>query len=202
MKKITEPSINWAKVNGLVPVIIQDNQSGQVLMLGYMNAEALSITCETGRVTFYSRSKSRLWTKGETSGHVLYVAQLFMDCDEDTLLILADIEGPCCHLNRASCFGNTCSFSALNTLETVIRSRYEERPENRYTTQLFEQGIKRIAQKVGEEGVEVALAASVGDKEELMNEAADLLYHLVVLLVAKDISLSDVNHILKQRQST
>jgi phosphoribosyl-ATP pyrophosphohydrolase/phosphoribosyl-AMP cyclohydrolase len=195
-------NVNWNKVNGLLPVIIQDNKTGRVLMLGYMNPEALEITQETRRVTFYSRTKKRLWMKGETSGQVLQVIDMMMDCDEDSLLILANIEGPCCHLNQPSCFGSGFgAFSVLTSLEELIRSRHQERPENHYTTKLFEAGVKRIAQKVGEEGVEVALAATCGNKEELMNEAADLLYHLLVLLVAKQSSLNEVNLLLKQRNT-
>lgn len=201
MTEFNPPRIDWEKINGLLPVIVQDNQTGQVLMLGYMNEDAVRATCKTGQVTFYSRTKKRLWMKGETSGYVLRVMQIFPDCDEDTLLILAEIKGPCCHLNQPSCFGSyTAPFSALSYLEELILSRYQERPDNHYTTQLFDQGLTRIAQKVGEEGVEVALAASCGDKRETINEAADLLYHLLVLLVAKQISLHEVNHLLQQRQ--
>lgn len=139
--------------------------------------------------------------KGETSGHILRVIQILTDCDEDTLLILVEIKGPCCHLNQPSCFDtHPAPFSALFHLEKVILSRYQERPSQHYTTELFEKGLKHIAQKVGEEGVEVALAASCGDKNETINEAADLLYHLLVLLVAKQISLNEVNLILKHRQ--
>ena len=202
MREFKLQNIDWEKIKDLLPVIIQDNQTGQVLMLGYMNQDALHITCETGQVTFYSRTKKRLWMKGETSGNILKVLQILTDCDEDTLLILAEIEGPCCHLNQPSCFGTySASFSTLPHLEGVIRSRYQERPKRHYTTELFEQGLKRIAQKVGEEGVEVALAASCGDKKETINETADLLYHLLVLLVAKQISLQEVIFILEQRQS-
>jgi phosphoribosyl-ATP pyrophosphohydrolase/phosphoribosyl-AMP cyclohydrolase len=201
MTTFNPSNIDWGKINGLLPAIIQDNQTGQVLMLGYMNQEALRATCETGQVTFYSRTKKRLWMKGETSGNVLRVIQILADCDEDTILILAEIKGPCCHLNQPSCFGTySAAFSALFHLEEVILPRYQERPGQHYTTQLFDQGLKRIAQKVGEEGVEVALAASCGDKSETLNEAADLLYHLLVLLVAKKISLNEVNLLLKQRQ--
>lgn len=197
----TASNINWEKIQGLLPVIIQDNQTGQVLMLGYMDRDALRITCETERVTFYSRSKKRLWMKGETSGHVLNVVHMFHDCDDDALLILAEINGPCCHLNEDSCFGNdVATFSTLFQLEKIIFSRNQDRPEEHYTTQLFEQGLKRIAQKVGEEGVEVALAASCGDKQETINETADLLYHLLVLLVAKEISLHEINLLLQKRQ--
>ena len=201
MRKFKLPKIDWDKVDGLVPAIIQDNQTGKILMLGYMNLEALSATCESGQVTFYSRTKKRLWMKGETSNNILQVMQILPDCDEDSLLILAEIKGPCCHLNQASCFDNfSANFSTLFQLEKLLLSRYHERPANHYTSQLFNQGLKRIAQKVGEEGVEVALAASCGDKNETMNEAADLLYHLMVLLVAKQISFNEVNGILNQRQ--
>lgn len=203
MTVFNSSKINWEKINGLLPAIIQDNQTGQVLMLGYMNQEALRATCETGQVTFYSRTKKRLWMKGETSGNVLRVIEILVDCDDDTLLILAEINGPCCHLNQLSCFGTySASFAALFHLEAVILSRYQQRPSQHYTTQLFDQGLKRIAQKVGEEGVEVALAASCGDQDETTNEAADLLYHLLVLLVAKQISLNEVNLILKERQTS
>lgn len=201
MTTFNPSNIDWEKINGLLPAIIQDNQTGQVLMLGYMNQEALRATCETGQVTFYSRTKKRLWMKGETSGHILRVMQILTDCDDDALLILAEIKGPCCHLNQPTCFGSyTATFSTLFHLEEVILSRYQDRPSQHYTTVLFDEGLKRIAQKVGEEGVEVALAASCGDKSETLNEAADLLYHLLVLLVAKQLSLNEVNLLLKQRQ--
>lgn len=201
MTAFNPSNIDWEKINGLLPAIIQDNQTGQVLMLGYMNQDALRATCEMGQVTFYSRTKKRLWMKGETSGHLLRVVQILTDCDGDALLLLVEIKGPCCHLNQPSCFGSySALFSVLSHLEEVILSRYQERQSQHYTTQLFEQGMKRIAQKVGEEGVEVALAASCGDKNETINEAADLLYHLLVLLVAKQISLNEVNLLLKQRQ--
>lgn len=194
------PEINWEKIKGLLPVIIQDYQTSQVLMLGYMTLEALECTCQTGFVTFYSRSKKRLWKKGETSGNILQVVQMQTDCDQDSLLILVNPMGNCCHLNQPSCFGeNKALFSTLTKLEKVINSRYQERPPNHYTTQLFEQGMMRIAQKVGEEGVEVALSACCGDKKEVMNETADLVYHLMVLLVAKEIKLSEVLCLLNQR---
>lgn len=198
----TPPSIDWEKIDGLVPAVIQDNQTGHVLMVGYMNRDALNKTCETGQVTFYSRTKKRLWMKGETSGHVLHVVQILTDCDEDALLILAEIKGPCCHLNQPSCFGaHRATFSNLTDLEEVIIARYQQRPENHYTTQLFEQGVRRIAQKVGEEGVEVALAASCGDKQEILDESADLLYHLLVLWVAKQIPFNEVLLTLQQRKT-
>lgn len=201
MNAFDSSTIDWNKVNGLVPAVIQNNQTGQVLMVGYLNQEALDITCETGKVTFYSRTKKRLWMKGETSGNILYVVQMLMDCDNDALLILVDIKGSCCHLNQPSCFGDSvASFATLFNLEKLIISRYQERPPQHYTTQLFEAGLKRIAQKVGEEGVEVALAASCGDENETINETADLLFHLLVLLVAKGISLNEINRQLQQRQ--
>lgn len=203
MKIFNASNLDWEKVNGLLPVIIQDNQSGQVLMLGYMNQESLRITCQTAEVTFYSRTKKRLWKKGETSGQILQVIQILSDCDNDSLLILTKIKGPCCHMGESSCFGKNSSavFSVLFFLERLILSRYQERPAQHYTTQLFEQGIKRIAQKLGEEGVELALAASAGDQNETLSEAADLLYHLLVLLVAKQIPLAEVYRCLQQRQA-
>lgn len=193
-------NINWEKVNGLVPAIIQDHRTHQVLMMGYMNREALARTCETGQVTFYSRTKERLWMKGETSGYVLNVVRILEDCDHDTLLIFVNIEGPCCHLNRPSCFGaDSAPSDVLARLEQMIRSRYRDRPEGSYTTRLFEEGMKHMAQKVGEEGVEVALAAVAGDREEVISEVADLLYHTLVLMTAKAVSLEDVCAVLSDR---
>jgi phosphoribosyl-ATP pyrophosphohydrolase/phosphoribosyl-AMP cyclohydrolase len=200
MKKFKVPNIDWEKCAGLVPAIIQESSSGQILMLGYMNQEALACTCDSGKVTFYSRSKQRLWMKGETSGQILQVVQILADCDEDTLLILAQIEGACCHLGEKSCFGESKAlFSVLTQLEELIISRSKQRPPNHYTTQLFEQGIKRIAQKVGEEGVELALAAMGSDREEILNEGADLLYHFLVLLTAKEVFFWEVLLVLQGR---
>lgn len=189
--------LNWDKGNGLLPVIVQDERTHQVLMLGYMNLEAFSRTLETQQVTFYSRTKQRLWMKGETSGHVLKVVRIIPDCDKDTLLILARIQGPCCHLNQRSCFG--VDVDILSQLEETIVERKQERPDGNYTTQLFEAGIQRIAQKVGEEGVEVALAGVCGERAEIVNESADLLFHLLILLAEKQISFAEVLDELRSR---
>ena len=202
MNTFTPPTIDWQKVANLVPVIIQDNQTHQVLMLGYMNPEALTQTCKTGQVTFYSRSKKRLWIKGETSGNKLKVVQILADCDQDTVFILADITGPCCHLNQSSCFGKDhTTFSVLGQLEKIIHTRHQERPEHHYTTTLLNQGIQRIAQKVGEEGVELALAAVAGSRQETLYEAADLIYHLLVLLTFKEIKFNEVLTELQSRKT-
>ena len=192
--------INWQKINGLLPAIIQDHQTRQVLMMGYMNQPALAQTLETGLVTFYSRSKQRLWMKGETSNQVLKVVEILPDCDQDTLLIYVNLQGDCCHLNQRSCFSSVNENAHwLQQLEQIIQSRDELRPEGKYTTQLFERGVKRIAQKVGEEGVEVALAAMSQCKQEVMNESADLIYHLFVLLRSQKIAFSEVLKVMQQR---
>lgn len=187
-------NLNWNKSNGLIPVIVQDKVTLQVLMLGYMNQEALQLTCTNGKVTFFSRTKNRLWTKGETSGNYLIVVSITPDCDRDTLLILATPTGNTCHLARTSCFEES-SLSQLNTLtklENIIEKRYQEQPEGSYVSQLFNAGTQRIAQKVGEEGVETALAGACGDNQSLINEAADLLFHLLVLLTQRRIKFSAI----------
>lgn len=195
-------ALNWEKVGGLIPAIIEDAVSGRVLMLGYMNQEALDKTLKTGQVTFFSRTKNRLWTKGETSGNFLNLVDLAADCDNDTLLILVNAEGPTCHLGRTSCFGELQSqWEFLRDLEKLLASRKGADPATSYTASLYARGTKRIAQKVGEEGVETALAATVHDKEELKNEAADLVYHLLVLLQAENLELSDVIGILRDRHA-
>lgn len=188
----------WDKQNGLIPAIVQDADNRRVLMLGYMDRAALAQTCASGRVTYYSRSKQRLWTKGESSGHFLQLVGVETDCDADTLLIQARPAGPTCHLDRASCFEHAPA-DFLGELDAFIQQRERERPAGSYTTRLFESGIQRIAQKVGEEGVETALAATVRNTEELKNEAADLLYHLIVLLRASGLSLQDASAVLEQR---
>lgn len=195
-------TLDWSKCDGLLPAIIQDADSGRVLMLGFMNREALDKTRESGQVTFFSRSKQRLWTKGETSGHVLQLRHIGMDCDRDALLVLATPRGPTCHLGTATCWGDEIrpSIGFLAELEHVIQSRKGTDPESSYTAHLFSKGVKRCAQKVGEEGVEVALAATAGDRDELTNESADLLYHLLVTLAASDVSLDYVMQRLIQRQ--
>lgn len=202
--------IDWEKTHGLIPVIVQHASSGHVLMLGYMNQEALAKTLDIKQVTFWSRTKSRLWTKGETSGNVLHLKHIALDCDQDTLLVQADPVGPTCHLGNESCFsvslfGNenaaTPALVFFHQLERVLKSRRNADPSSSYTAALYAKGTKRISQKVGEEGVEVALAATSGDKEELINESADLLYHLMVLLEDQGFSLDDVATQLKNRHA-
>ncbi|GEA06701.1 histidine biosynthesis bifunctional protein HisIE [Alteromonas sp. KUL42] len=191
----------WDKMDNLLPAIVQDALSGKVLMQGYMDQDALAKTLETGKVTFFSRSKQRLWTKGETSGNTLDLVSVACDCDQDSLLVLANPNGPTCHTGVESCWfdGNTPAFTFLADLERVLAARKDADPKSSYTASLYNKGIKRIAQKVGEEGVETALAATVHDKEELKNEAADLLYHLTVLLQASDMSLNDALSVLRER---
>ena len=196
-------TLEWQKMDGLLPVIVQDAFDGRVLMQAYMNREALENTLENGRVTFWSRSRQQLWTKGETSGNTLKLVEAHADCDNDCLLIMAVPAGPTCHRNTDTCFdGDTNTLpqlAFLAGLERLIAQRERDRPEGSYTTRLFEAGIKRISQKVGEEGVETALAATSGDIEELVNESADLLYHLLVLLRASGLTLADVTAVLQAR---
>ena len=204
MSDTTDTSrLDWSKGEGLLPAIVQHWLSGEVLMLGYMNAEALAETQRSGHVTFYSRSKQRLWTKGEVSGHVLDLKSVRIDCDADTVLIQADPHGPTCHEGTSSCFGNSADvrppLGFLAELDALVAQRHADRPEGSYTTQLFDGGIRRIAQKVGEEGVETALAAVVQGDEELLGEAADLIFHLTVALRARDLSLADVAKVLAGR---
>ena len=191
-------NLDWAKGDGLLPVIVQDAANLRVLMLGYMNAEALATTRASGFVTFYSRGKQRLWKKGETSGHVLELVSVEADCDNDTLLVLANPQGPTCHLQRASCFPEAPG-DFLADLDALIAQRQRERPAGSYTTGLFEGGVRRIAQKVGEEGVETALAAVAQDDQALLGEAADLVFHLTVLLRSRGLSLHDAVQVLEQR---
>lgn len=195
-------SIDWQKCDGLIPAIIQDHRDAAVLMLGYMSPDALRTTLETGLVTFHSRTKDKLWTKGETSGHFLRLKSIALDCDQDTLLIQVDPIGPTCHTGSATCFGPKAeSVNFLNSLQTVVDQRYADRPSGSYTTRLFDDGIQRMAQKVGEEGVEVALAAMAPDDKALLGEAADLLFHLTVLLKGRGLKLADAVRVLEQRHS-
>ena len=193
-------TLAWDKQGGLLPAVVQDARTLQVLMLGYMDRAALAATLFDGRVTFFSRSKQRLWTKGESSGHVLELVGIETDCDRDTLLVRAIPHGPTCHLQRSSCFPEAPS-DFLGKLDALVASRERERPEGSYTTSLFEGGVRRCAQKVGEEGVETALAAVAQDDAALVSEAADLVFHLMVTLRARGLSLEDVRSELKRRHS-
>ena len=193
----------WDKGNGLLPAVVQHAVDGRVLMLGYMSRAALAQTLAGGKVTFYSRSRQRLWTKGETSGHVLNLVSIHADCDADSLLLLADPVGPTCHRGTDSCFGDTAApaLAFLGRLDALVAARERERPAGSYTTRLFEGGVRRIAQKVGEEGVETALAAVAQDDAALLGEAADLVYHLIVLLRARGLGLADVVRVLDDRHA-
>ena len=200
MNTLKSEQLDWEKVDSLMPVIIQNAISGDVLMLGYMNQEAVAATLTRGNVTFYSRTKQRLWTKGETSGNFLKVVNIYPDCDNDTLLILANPIGSTCHNGTESCFAPAQSqWGFLYELENLLAERKNASPDSSYTASLYASGTKRIAQKVGEEGVETALAATVNDREELKNEASDLIYHLLVLLQDQSLSLSDVIGCLQER---
>lgn len=190
-------TLSFEKQSGLLPAIVQDARTGAVLMLGYMNREALHTTFERGRVVFFSRSKQRLWMKGETSGHYLDLVEIRTDCDRDTLLITARPNGPACHLGTRTCFGDEPATSGealgfLSKLEAIIEQRIAQSPEGSYTARLYAQGPRRIAQKVGEEGLEVALAAVAESDVEVIAESADLLFHLLVLLKSRDVPLTRV----------
>ena len=196
--------IDFAKGNGLVPAIVQDAGSGAVLMLGYMNREALEQTLARKRAVFFSRSKQRLWEKGETTGHTLDVVDVALDCDADTLLITAHPRGPACHNGTLTCFGNEMRTAAggiafLATLEQVVEQRATQKPEASYTARLLEKGIAKVAQKVGEEGVETALAGVSDTNEKVVEESADLLFHLLVLLRARGLTLAQVVRQLESR---
>lgn len=200
VNRATTPRAGLGKTDGLMPAIVQHAVSGEVLMLGYMNPQALDKTIESGHVTFFSRTKQRLWTKGETSGHVLNVVSIAPDCDNDTLLVLANPVGPTCHKGTSSCFGDAShQWLFLYQLEQLLAERKTADPTSSYTAKLYASGTKRIAQKVGEEGVETALAATVNDRFELTNEASDLMYHLLVLLQDQDLNLTTVIDNLRKR---
>ena len=193
--------IDFEKGGGLVPAVVQDADTLQVLMLGYMNAESVAKTQETGLVTFYSRSRETLWTKGETSGNTLALVEMTVDCDQDTILVKARPTGPTCHTGTISCFGEDGADGVgfLSYLETLIEGRKTADPESSYTAQLLQGPLRRAAQKVGEEGVETALAAVAETEDKLVSEAADLFYHTLVLLAAKDVKLEAVIAELKGR---
>lgn len=192
-------NIDFSKGNGLVPVIIQNAQTLQVLMLGYMNEEALKQTQETGLVTFYSRSKERLWVKGESSGNTLRLVDLKQDCDNDSLLILADPTGPTCHTGSTSCFKEETAKGFIYDLERTISDRIDANDPKSYTNELYRRGINKVAQKVGEEAVELVIEAKDSNDDLFKNEAADLLYHYLVLLKAKNFKLTDIEEVLKMR---
>ncbi len=191
---------DWEKIDGLLPAIVQDDRTAQVLMFGMMSPESLDRTIESGRVTFYSRSKERLWTKGESSGNHLLLKELYLDCDRDTLLIKAEPKGAVCHKGWKSCFGNPGSSAGfIRELERTVQERKQNGGEESYTSRLFNKGRDKIAQKVGEEATETVIAAKNEDDTDLLNEAADLLYHYLVLLAEKGKSLEDVEAVLEQR---
>lgn len=201
MSEFDSSELDWDKGGGLLPAVVQHWRSGTVLMLGYMNADALAQTQRTGKVTFFSRSKQRLWTKGETSGHFLLLKSLRADCDNDSILIQAEPIGPTCHKGTQSCFGDGAepSLAFLGELDALVAQRERERPAGSYTSKLFDGGVRRIAQKVGEEGVETALAAVAQDEAALRGESADLVFHLLVLLRARGIDFASVVAELKAR---
>lgn len=200
-------SLDWNKGDGLLPAIVQDARTGKVLMLGFMNREALRLTLHEKRVTFFSRSKKRLWTKGESSKNYLNVISVTPDCDSDALLITAKPDGPTCHTGTVSCFGDAVTTEAadlafLATLQSIIAQRIAEKPEGSYTARIWADGPTRIAQKVGEEGVEVALAAVTQTDDRLISESADLLFHLMLLLKSRNLSLASVVKELARRHKT
>lgn len=194
-------NLDFEKVGGLIPAIIQDKETNKVLMLGYMNQEALTKTQEIGKVTFFSRTKQRLWTKGEESGNFLNVVSIQEDCDNDTLLIKVNPVGPVCHTGDDTCFKevNKEEVMFFKYLQHFIEKRYKEMPEGSYTTSLFQSGVNRMAQKVGEEAIESVIEACNGTDERLIYESADMLYHLIVLLTSKGLSIEDLSRELQKR---
>ena len=194
--------VDFDKLNGLVPAVVQDNLSGKVLMVGFMNQEALRKTNEAGKVTFFSRTKNRLWTKGEESGNFLNVVSILVDCDNDTLLIKANPVGPVCHTGADTCFSEInkgAEIAFLSYLQDIIDKRKKEMPEGSYTTSLFNKGTSKISQKVGEEAVETIIGAMANDNENFIYEAGDLIYHLLVLLSHKGFRIEDVVGELRKR---
>jgi phosphoribosyl-ATP pyrophosphohydrolase/phosphoribosyl-AMP cyclohydrolase len=194
-------TIDFQKNNGLVPVIIQDNATLQILMLGYVNEEAFAKTRQEKKVTFFSRSKNRLWTKGETSGNFLLVNEIRVDCDNDTVLIKATPQGPTCHTGNTSCFKEETSKGFLYQLQNTISERIDNDDENSYTNKLFKRGINKVTQKVGEEAVELVIEAKDNNDELFKNEAADLLYHFLILLKAKKITFEEIEEVLESRSN-
>ena len=192
-------NIDFKKGDGLVPVVVQDNNTLQVLMLGYMNEEAYNKTLESKLVTFYSRSKERIWTKGESSGNTLELVDVMIDCDQDTLLIKANPNGPTCHTGSMSCFKEETAKGFIYELEQTINDRIDSNDPDSYTNKLFRRGINKVAQKVGEEAVEVVIESKDNDDNLFKNEAADLLYHFLILLKAKGVKLQDIEDVLKER---
>lgn len=199
MVNFSVSTVDFAKTDGLVPVVVQDAETKSVLMLGYMNEAALERTLAEGRVTFFSRSKGRLWTKGETSGNFLELIDLQLDCDQDTLLALVKPHGPTCHTGTDTCFGTSNKGEFVRHLEKVIQQRRDEPTDQSYTSSLFRKGINKVAQKVGEEAVELVIEAKDDNEELFLNEAADLLYHYLVLLAAKGYAWEDVMKVLQSR---
>jgi phosphoribosyl-AMP cyclohydrolase / phosphoribosyl-ATP pyrophosphohydrolase len=199
-----DEKLDFSKGNGLIPAIIQDDLTRKVLMLGYMNEESLKITRETGLVTFYSRSRHTLWTKGETSGNSIRVKKIIADCDRDTLLIMARPDGPVCHDGPDTCFNeiNQTDLVYLDYLQDIVKDRKRTMPEGSYTAKLFKKGTAKIAQKVGEEAVELVIEAMRSDDEAFLNEGADLLYHLIVLLVDRGWTLQDIAKVLASRHKS
>jgi len=198
---MSTPKLDFSKMNGLIPCVVQDASTHVVLMLGFMNKEAYQKTQEDKRVTFYSRSKDRLWTKGESSGNFLEVVDILVDCDSDTLLIKANPGGPVCHTGADTCFNENNDHWDLASLEEIIQERKQNPVKGSYTTSLLKSGINKVAQKVGEEAIELVIEAKDDNKELFLNEAADLMYHYLVLLSAKGFMLPDVLKVLKQRHS-
>ena len=194
--------IDFNKGNGLVPAVIQDNNTLQVLMVGYMNEEAFKKTLDEGKVTFFSRSKNRLWTKGETSGNFLIVKEITTDCDNDALLIKVNPAGPVCHTGKRSCFGEETPKGFIYELEQIVNQRIDDDVPESYTNKLFKKGINKVAQKVGEEAVELVIEAKDDNPELFKNEAADLLYHLLILLKAKKISFPEIEEMLHSRHKS
>jgi len=196
--------IDFDKMGGLVPAIVQDDRTGRVLMLGYMNREAYEKTLATGLVTFFSRSRQTLWTKGETSGNLLHLKSVAVDCDGDALLVKAIPDGPTCHLGTDTCWGETnepSPLAFLSELQDFIERRHEEMPEGSYTTSLFRDGLNRMAQKVGEEALETVIEATNGTNDRLIYECSDMFYHLIVLLTSKGLRIEDVARELQERHS-